>query len=511
MSLDTKDAPVQTDHSQDRRFRLPRLERGGLLWGMQAVEFAVVAVDVLIFVLLLGSQHVVAGLLWLVIGLPLAIAALAMIGGRSVLRHLGVRIAHQTRVALGETRWRTTEAPVPAGTVMLPGDVGRRITVHATEYEGGGGIFYDASAKRATAVLRCESEGWALASDQDRAARGRAMTRMCNALVRRYAVERVTLMARTIPSETRAARLVHEQTVEAAGVQDPWCQDVMAEVFAGDRFVDSDGELRGSEQARVAVSRDVLVAVSISVPKAQKAIQSYGGSIAGAGAVLRDELRALREKLRGCGVSSTHWLTPAELGDVVRIAADPTAVEKLAETREDRDEAVFSTGVALLVDETDPRVLDTGSGVHSTWWIDEWPQTDVQLGFLSDVICSGSYAHVVTQVFTVLSTGAGLRQVRKGVSSLVSKMDINQKLKRPTSILDQRAMEDLEVRENELADGNADVRVTGYIRVSAKDRDELELADQDMISAASSLDVQRLDGQHFAGWVASSIPVGWGL
>lgn len=79
--------------------------------------------------------------------------------------------------------------------------------------------------------------------------------KVCRLIARSTSVERVATMARTIPSETTAARQAHRQAVRDRKVEDGWGEDVMASVLTGREFVDGEGKLRGPEDQQVAVSR----------------------------------------------------------------------------------------------------------------------------------------------------------------------------------------------------------------------------------------------------------------
>lgn len=508
--LDSRESSGQsTEDGARRKVKFPQHERGGFMWGLRFPQFLVVILVIVSIVGLITVQQLGLALLWSIIAVPIGVVAAITWKGRPLMYRMWGAAKWRVRLALGETRWRTSEAPVPAGALMLPGDVGARLTVHATEL--GGGIFYDARDQRATAVVRCESQGWDLASDEDRSGRARAFGKLCKMVSRSTAVERVVAMSRTIPSETTAARKAHDQVVKEREVVDPWGEDVMEAVFSGREFVDAEGKRRGPEDQQVAVSRDTLLAISVSVPKAQKQIRSYGGGLQGASEVLAAEVTRFRERVKDCGVTSSEWLTPAQLGDASRLAIDLDATEVLARTVDDRDQDRFDLGTALLVDDADPDVLVTNGGVHSTWWISEWPRTEVQLGFLQDLTCDGQYPSTVTQVFSTEDTNTALRKINKTLDSVESIFDLNRRLGRRTSILDRRAVPDLEDRENELADGHVQVRVVGYVRVSGKDRDELAVNEDAMHAAAPNLDLQRLKHLQWEGFVASSLPVGWGM
>lgn len=509
MLVEAEDEREARPSGAQRRVKFPRHERGGFMWGLRLPQFIVVISAILSIVGLIMLQQLSLALMWSLIAVPVGVVAAITWKGRPLMSRLWSAAKWRARMALGETRWRTTEAPVAAGALMLPGDVGVRLSVHATKW--GGGIFYDARSQRVTAVLKCESQGWDLASDADRSERTQGFAKLCAMVARTPAVERVVSMARTIPSETTAARQAHERTVRERKVEDEWGQDVMASVLTGREFVDGKGQLRGPEDQQVAVSRDTLLAISVSVPKAQKQIRSYGGGLQGAAEVLSAEISRFRDRVTAAGVTHSEWLTPAQLGDVARLALDVDATEILARTVDERDQDRFDLGSALLVDDADPEVLVTNGGVHSTFWISEWPRTEVPLGFLQDLICEGQYPSVVTQVFTTEDTGTAFRKTSRELDSMASVFDMNRRLGRRTSILDRRAVPDLQERENELADGHVQLRVVGYVRVSGRDRDELAVNEDRMHAAAPNLDLQRLKHLQWEGFVASSLPVGWGL
>lgn len=509
MLMEVEEEPQARPSGALRRVKFPRHERGGFMWGLRFPQFVVVISAIVSIVGLIMLQQLGLALLWSFVAVPVGIVGAITWKGRPLMSRIWTAAKWRVRLVLGETRWRTTEAPVAAGSLMLPGDVGARVTVHATKW--GGGIFYDARSQRATAVIKCESQGWDLASDADRSERAKEFSKLCAMIARTPAVDRVVSMARTIPSETTAALQAHERTVKEREVEDSWGEDVMASVLTGREFVDGKGRLRGPEDQQVAVSRDTLLAVSVSVPKAQKQIRSYGGGLQGAAEVLSAEISRFRDGVTSCGVTHSEWLTPAQLGDVARLALDVEATEILARTVDERDQDRFDLGSALLVDDEDPEVLVTNGGVHSTFWISEWPRTEVALGFLQDLICDGQYPSVVTQVFTTEDTSAALRTASRSLDSMESVFDMNRRLGRRTSILDRRAVPDLKERENELADGHVQLRVVGYVRVSGRDRDELAVNEDKMHAAAPNLDLQRLKHLQWEGFVASSLPVGWGL
>lgn len=493
-----------------RRFRFPRVDRGGWMWGLDGIQFSIVFSAIFSVMAMMMIAGPPAALKWCIVAVPVAAFGAISWGGRTLISRTRVLGEHMLRRMMGETQWRSGEKTAPAGTLHLPGKVGARITIHATKWAHGA-VIYDAATQRASVALRCESVGWPLADDEDRDARADAMSDLCKGLVRRPHIERVWMQARTIPATRHAATAWHTEIVEERDVEDAWGQAVMTDVLDGDRFVGGDGELRGPESQVVPVARDSLVVISMSVKKAGKVVKAAGGGIGGAAQVLAAEVKAFGEDLKRCGVTSVEWLTPAQVGDAVRVALDPGAADVLQRQAEHRDPDSFEHARALLVDDQDPSKLITSGGAHATWWIGSWPQTDVAAGFLDTLICEGEYPHSVTTIWTAEPAGMALAQIERKRMALESKKDFNSRLKRPTSILDRKAEADLDEREEELATGHVNVRAVGYVRVSGLSEEELELNTQMMLRDSPRLDLQLLTRQQWEAFCASTLPLGWGM
>lgn len=492
-----------------RLVKFPRLERGGFMWGLELPQFIVVISAVGSLVVVLSVAGFGNALRWLVIAGPVAIAGAVTVHGRPLLSLMYVYCSHMVRNVLGKTVWKMSEKPIEAGVLPLPGRPGARVSIHGTKW-GQGALLFDAGEQRASVVIRCESVGWPLADDRDQ--RADAFANVCKSLVRRPHIERVALQARTIPATKAAAIRWHEETVSAQNVEDPWGEREMSRVLDGNAFVDADGKLRGPEAKVVPVQRDTLVVISMSVRKAARAIKAAGGGIEGAAQVLAGEVRQFHEELKACGVSASQWLTPAQVADAIRVAVDPESADRVQQMAAARtDENDISHAAPMFVDDSEPRYVVTSGGYHATYWVARWPQTEVASGFLEQLICEGDYPHTVTMVLATEAEGKALSRIESQQQSLDSKIELNQRLKRPTSVIDRKAKVELDERANEIASGHVNVRVCGYVRVSGVDADELELATQVMERNSTRLDLQLLKRQQWEAFCASSLPLGWGL
>src|SRR5690606_1476738 len=87
------------------------------------------------------------------------------------------------------------------------------------------------------------------------------------------------------------------------------------------------------------------------------------------------ELGAIADALAGADIDITGWVSVAEVHAVLRTAYDPTA-------RPVPDHVPSSAATpAMGVAESWTHVATDG-GVHTTYWIAEWPRSDVHPGFL---------------------------------------------------------------------------------------------------------------------------------
>lgn len=120
-----------------RRVKFPQHERGGFMWGLRFPQFVVVVLVIISIVGLLMLQQIGLAVLWSLVAVPVGVVGAITWKGRPLMYRIWSAAKWRTRLALGETRWRTTEAPVAAGSLMLPGDVGMRVSVHATKWGGG--------------------------------------------------------------------------------------------------------------------------------------------------------------------------------------------------------------------------------------------------------------------------------------------------------------------------------------------------------------------------------------
>lgn len=149
--------------------------------------------------------------------------------------------------------------------------------------------------------------------------------------------------------------------------------------------------------------------------------------------------------------------------------------------------------------------------VHATFWICEWPRTDVRSDFLAPLlICP------VRSTLSVVMEPLGPDQAQRKVEASRTADLADSELRRRGGFMatarHARESEVLARREEELADGHASFRFSGFVTVSAPTHGELEVACDAVLHAAGQcrLLLRRLYGDQAMAYTCT-LPLGRGL
>ncbi|MGP7963671.1 SCO6880 family protein [Sanguibacter sp. A246] len=488
------------------RASFPRLERANWLWGFTGPQliWAGSGIGALMLTILATQSLAEASRVLVAVTIPAVTFGLTSIRRRALVSIASEQGVWMLRKMLGQTRWRVRpEAPVDAHDMPVPGAAGARMKVLSSAF-GGGAILWDARTRWATAVVRCTSTSFAMASDDAWASRSAGFADLLAQLVTHDGVVRVATHARTVPAAAAAAADYYTRTSHERGggpASSPWAHEAYTQVLA---------EASSAGQAQM-VSRDVLVTITLDTSVLRGRVKEAGGGHRGISLILAREVSALGGLLEQAGAESAAWLDADEVDEVVRLAYDPAAIDLLAERRAAglRPVPAGSAGPVRLVEHADHLVTD--SAAHAVYWVAEWPRAEVEVGFLANLVCQGSYAHVLTCVMTPVPLDRALRDLGQARVGVASQVRLAEKLDRHVSAEMAAEERDLEDRELELTTGGVDVRYTGYLTVSAPDVEALGVASAEAKIAATLLDLRLLRGQQAAAFAAASLPIGWGL
>lgn len=259
---------------------------------------------------------------------------------------------------------------------------------------------------------------------------------------------------------------------------------------------------------------EVFVVIQIDQARARRMIKQSGGGDQGACAVLARETFALAQRLQGAELDVVGMLTPRLLAQTMRVSFDPASRTAIA-IRNITDR----TNAGLDADQAWPMAADTtwthfrtDSSYHVTYWIAEWPRTDVGPDFMAPLLMQAWVNRTVSVTMEPVPPLKAQREVEYARTSDVAEATLRQKHGFLTTMRRQREQESVMRREQELADGHADIRFSGYITVSGANPEELEIACSEMeqLAGQSRLVLRRLYGEQDLGFTFT-LPLARGL
>lgn len=521
------------------RYRFGPLERRGLIAGWRGGQIAAVAGGLVVAVLALRNHPTPASIVVAVVSVVGGVAlACWPVAGRTGEEWVPTVVRWGWSGAAGSRRTRSPVASAghcigpdgapcvvangrPGGAAGAGGAAGpvsralRRSTfgglvlLAADGDPSGGtcGVVHDARARTYTAVLPMRGHSFALLGPAERTRRVGDWAGVLASLAReRATVHRVQWVATSLPDDGAAVR---DYVAERAVLPEhaPACRSY-------------EGLLAG---AGASTSRhEVLLAVQVRAGGgAARAVRAQGGGDAGACAVVLREAEALRHRLAEADVQVDGVLGPRALAAVLRRAGEPRPPSVDGGPTGAAPIPVGGTGRGCppcpvgwpwpLATETEWGCLRTDGAWHATYWIAEWPRVDVGPDFLGPLLL-GSVRRSVAVVMEPLSPSRAVRQVEQARTADLADSELRRRGGfLPTA---RRAREEAVVgrREEELADGHASFRFSGYVTVSAPGREQLTVACEATEQAAGQcrLELRRLYGDQERGF-ACTLPLGRGL
>lgn len=472
------------------RYRFGPLERRGLVAGWRGGQIAAVAGGLVVAVLVLRARPSLASIVVAAVALGGAVAlACWPIGGMTGEEWLPTVVGWLT----GGHRHRS-RAPGfghragPGGILEAPLELGEPLgglTVLHVPVGGVGecGVIHDRVSRTFTAVMTVRGHSFALLGPEEKERRVGSWANVLAALAReRSVVRRVQWVASSLPDDGLAVRgyLSERAALEAGGPARSSYESL----------------LDGASTSR----HEVMLAVQVACGgQSARAVRAAGGGTAGACAVLLREVANLRRLLGEAEVLVDELLTAREVAAVVR-AATSAGCRRY----------VGGVPAPMAVDEHWDS-LRTDAMWHATYWISEWPRVDVGPDFLAPLLL-GPVRRSVGVVMEPLSPSQAVRQVERARTADLA----DSELRRRGGFLAtaRRSREESQVleREEELADGHASFRFSGYVTVSAPDKETLAAVCEATEQAGGQcrLELRRLYGEQERAF-ACTLPLCRGL
>jgi hypothetical protein len=470
--------------AEGRRFVFAPLERRGVVAGLGGGQLGVLAAGLIAGVSLLRSRPTPLGIAGAVVASGAgAICALADIGGRPTVlwAPLVSRYAIGRVVGRHRTRPRAPRAGRPPFTAPRP--LARLSFADVEGPAGPVGVVTDRTRGLVIGVLEASGGSFSLLDSSDQESALDAWARVLAAVAREG-------------SPVARLQWVHHRS---DGDVEPFIRHFaerqrVTNGAAADSYADL---LTESSTAFQATASYVAIAVS-------------GRSVA----TLLRELRLLEGQLRHAGLEVRGPLSSRALCGLIRIGYDPASKAILSARVGDRPDWSGSAARAAwpAATATHWSAYRTDEFWHATFWVAEWPRTEVAPGFLNRLLLNGS----VTRRVSVVMAASGAAQAFREAETARTAGTADEELRRRAGFLAtarrRREMESVVRREAELTDGHVAYRFSGYVTVSAESREALEEACSETLHIAHQcrLDLRRLVGLQDVAF-AWTLPLAGGL
>jgi len=497
--------------SEVRRYRFGPLEHRGVVGALRAGQVAVVAGALVLVVLLLQlSSTPGMVLVALLVGLGGAAVAFYPVFGRTVEQWAPIVCSWTAQRLLGRTHYRSA---APTAGVHRDGSSGETPVSLPEELAGLDllssllrgrevGVAADRRAGTYTAVLAVRVRSFGLLDRAEQERRLAGWGGVLAGLARENSpIGRLQWVERTVPSDgDELGRYLQQE-------RDPTVPLASSAVGSYIELVESAG----------AVTRDheLFVALQVDARRGWRQIKRLGKGDDGACTLLMRELEALAERLVAAEVQVQGALGPRMLARVIRDAYDPygrTHRNRLATNPDSEGDGVDPVTVWPLATDASWGEYRTDSAWHATYWISQWPRIDVAASFLSPLLMQTSVLRSVAVCMEPVAPSTALRKVEAARTTDIADEVTRRRTGFITTARKRSAQEATARREQELADGHAELRFAGFVTVSARNPEELERACAEVEHAAglARLELQRLYGQQPTAFTYT-LPLGRGL
>jgi hypothetical protein len=481
------------------------LERRGIFGGVRGGQVAALATGVLTAIIVLDRAPSAGGaLIAMVACVVAAAAAFAPLGGRTVQEWAPVAVWFAGRRLRRRHRFRS---PVVGAGLLLRGggelqpapavapQALRDVRIAAVDHrERAIGALSERTGRRLTAVLACRVAAFSLL---DHEAQERRLARWGLVLSGSggTAIRRLQWIERTAPAQgDELARWVHSE-------RDP------AVPLRGTAMIESYLELISSS-TRVTQEHEVLLAVQVDGRRVRER-----GRDAVARALV-EQTERVAQGLEAAEVTVLGALSPGQLARALRTAFDPFARAELATLEaadRERDGLSEANAWPLGAREAWDHYRSDGA-VHATYWIGAWPRINVSPMFMDALLGHSGAVRSVAVTFEPLATDRSTREIEAAVTRDRADRELRARFGQSETARQRQAAEATMRREAELAAGHGEVRLSGFVTVSGRDREDLHRACGEVLehAARARLELHRLYGQQAEAF-AFTLPLCRGL
>ena len=238
-----------------------------------------------------------------------------------------------------------------------------------------------------------------------------------------------------------------------------------------------------------------------------KASKLAGGGDDGLGAVMLREVEALAARLEDAGIKVLHGLGPRRTAALIASLYNPD--HPLDDTvgmtpRNAWPRTTVNTREYLEVD---------GDWFHATAWVKTWPLVAVGVNFLAPLLVqTPGVIRTVAVTMDLIPTDVAMTTAMSDLTTDAANSSAAAKAGRTVDPRDDRQLSQAELRAYDVSQGAGGVKAVGYVTVSARTAEDLELAKRRMRTAGARawLTLEWCDKEHDRAFV-NTLPLARGL
>ena len=465
------------------RVRFAVRERRGLLLGLSFLQLVVIGAAVAI---LLGTLFVDTDVVWVMLPVVALVCffAVATYRREPVLVIVAQAARYAYRSMAGQTVFRRDvwlrvtvaslnvghaqvegATPVVVSRFLLPGALG---DVQIVQIPGAGAFIYNARGRLASVTVRVGSRAWALRDKGAQEAAYDGFVEWLSSLETLPGLREATIRIRVDRASSNELR---DYLSGRESERDPMVSAELRQEYWTLTQAASKRSMGFTNYITLTFDTGVLNA----------AIRDAGKGLTGLAAVLKERVAGIETAMEHARVTPAGWLTADELDDLLALSTDPTSAA--ARREQETLSGVQSAAPVMGIDEGWD-ALRVDESWHQTFWVAEWPRTDVRTGFLEPLLYAGDATRVITLQVRPVATHKALAQLNRAQSDMETAATIRMKLSSRIPLTHLREEEDLAVREHDLVDGFGDVQYRGFVTISAESKDALSKARTDIEQAS---------------------------
>jgi len=266
--------------------------------------------------------------------------------------------------------------------------------------------------------------------------------------------------------------------------------------------------------APVTQEHEVLIALQIETRRVSRDLRRFGGGDKGAAELLLREAEKLAQRLGAAEITVFGLLRPRQYAEVIRDAFDPYGHQGRARaTLGDAErEGVDPALMGPHAEETGWSHYRTDSAFHNSYWVSSWPRSDVGPTFLAPLLMQSAAVRTVAVTIEPVPFSVAMRKAETAQTAEVAEEMARARQGFLTTARIRRQQQATTRREDELADGFAEMRFAAYVTVSERSSDALEKSNSDVEHAGqlARLEFQRMYGEQEVGF-ANTLPLCRGL